>query len=131
VRWKPLTAAERELVTTQWNDTVRMCRRWCCRSCLRCRRSATPDAVAVVHGGVSWTYAAQLDAWSKRLARYLIGLGAGPERLVAVALPRSVQMVAAVLAVVKTGAAYLPIDPALHRRPDLVHAHRRGAGFVG
>jgi non-ribosomal peptide synthetase component F len=70
--------------------------------------AATPDAVAVVHGGVSWTYA-QLDAWSNRLARYLIRLGAGAGAVGGGGVARSVQMVAAVLAVVK------PAPPTYHR----------------
>ena len=54
---------------------------------------------------------AELDARADRLARYLVSLGAGPERLVAVAVPRSAEMIVAVLAVLKAGAAYLPVDP--------------------
>ncbi|HEY1627673.1 MAG TPA: amino acid adenylation domain-containing protein [Streptosporangiaceae bacterium] len=71
----------------------------------------TPDAVAVVSGDVRLSYA-ELNRRANRLARYLVTLGAGPERLVAVAMPRSAEMVMAVLAVVKTGAAYVPVDPA-------------------
>nr|WP_234347301.1 non-ribosomal peptide synthetase [Streptomyces specialis] len=70
----------------------------------------TPDAEAVVSAGVSLTYA-ELNARANRLARHLITLGAGPERFVALATPRSADMVVALLAVLKTGAAYLPVDP--------------------
>ena len=106
---EPLTAVERDLVTNRWNDTAWAVPALTLPDLFTAQVARTPDAVAVTSGAASWTYA-ELDARSNRLARSLIGAGAGPERLVAVALPRSLEMVA-VLAVVKAGAAYLPIDP--------------------
>ncbi|MEU1985444.1 AMP-binding protein [Nocardia sp. NPDC019395] len=75
-----------------------------------------PDGVALVladgTGPLEQVGYADLDAWSSRLARALIARGIGPEDLVAVAIPRSLDAVLAVWAVAKTGAGFVPIDPA-------------------
>ncbi len=70
----------------------------------------TPQAVAVVSGERSLTYA-ELNGTANRLARLLAARGAGPGTLVAVALPHTADLVLALLAVLKSGAAYLPLDP--------------------
>src|SRR5581483_1708029 len=70
----------------------------------------TPDATAVTCRGKRLSYA-ELNTRANQLARRLVGLGAGPERLVAIAMPRSAEMLVAVLAVLKAGAAYVPLDP--------------------
>ncbi|NEW41175.1 amino acid adenylation domain-containing protein [Nocardia cyriacigeorgica] len=69
-----------------------------------------PQGTAVVHGDRRWTYT-EFDAWTDRLARALIAAGAGPETLVAMVLERSAESVAAVWAISKAGAAFVPIDP--------------------
>ncbi|KAA0017985.1 non-ribosomal peptide synthase/polyketide synthase, partial [Antrihabitans cavernicola] len=69
-----------------------------------------PDAPALVADGVVLSYD-ELDIRSNRLARMLIGRGVGPEDLVAVAVPRSIESVIAVWAVAKSGAAFVPVDP--------------------
>ncbi len=70
----------------------------------------SPDEVAVVFGERRLTYA-ELNLAANRLARVLVRRGAGPERIVGVRLPRSADLVVALLAVLKSGAAYLPVDP--------------------
>ena len=74
------------------------------------RVRATPDAVSVVGGGTSLTYD-ELNRRANRLARRLVALGAGPERHVALCLERNVDKLVAVLAILKSGAAYVPLDP--------------------
>ncbi|HET7460821.1 MAG TPA: amino acid adenylation domain-containing protein [Longimicrobium sp.] len=71
---------------------------------------ATPQAPAVTHQGRTVTYA-ELNARANRIARRLRALGAGPERVAGVCLERTPDLVASLLAVWKTGAAYVPLDP--------------------
>nr|WP_147471515.1 non-ribosomal peptide synthetase [Nocardia stercoris] len=77
---------------------------------LRTRAAQLPAAIAVVADGVVLTYG-DLARRSNRLARTLIGVGAGPGRAVAVALPRGADHVVALHAVLAAGAAYVPVDP--------------------
>ncbi len=67
------------------------------------------DRVAVVCGEESVSYA-ELNARANRVARWLLGRGVGVEDRVAVSLPRSVDLVVALLGVVKAGAVYVPVD---------------------
>ncbi|WP_120312520.1 non-ribosomal peptide synthetase, partial [Mycobacterium mantenii] len=72
----------------------------------------SPEAIAVTFQGHSWSYH-ELDESSNRLAHLLCDYGAAPGQCVALLFPRCPQAIVAMLAVLKTGAAYLPIDPAL------------------
>ncbi|GAB3448524.1 hypothetical protein GCM10027570_22130 [Streptomonospora sediminis] len=81
--------------------------------------AAGPDHPALVCAGESYTFD-RLNRRANQLARELIALGAGPETVVALLLPRSAETLVALLAVLKSGAAYLPIDPGY---PDERIAH--------
>ena len=105
-----LDAVAREQVVGGWNATARDVAAVTVAELFAARAAAAPDAVAVTCGGTHLTYGG-LDAASSRLARLLISRGAGPETVVAVVMGRSPGMVATLLAVVKSGAAYLPVDP--------------------
>ncbi len=111
LRLDVLPADERAQVLRGWNDHPAVPRRdVCIHALFEAQAAATPDAVAVVCGAARLNYAA-LDASANRLARHLAANAIGPEKLVAVALPRSAELVVAMLAVFKAGAAYVPLDP--------------------
>ena len=69
----------------------------------------TPNAAAVVSGEISLSFA-ELNERANHLAHHLINLGVGPENLVGIALNRSIDMIVALLGVLKAGASYLPLD---------------------
>ncbi|GAB2858126.1 non-ribosomal peptide synthetase DhbF [Actinoallomurus bryophytorum] len=104
-----LTPSERHRLLHEWNDTTRPVADTALPELFEAQVARTPDAPAVVSDDTTLTYA-ELNAHANRLAHHLIERGAGPEKIVALALPRSVRLVIAVLAVTKTGAAYLPVD---------------------
>ncbi|MFJ5122892.1 amino acid adenylation domain-containing protein [Kitasatospora sp. NPDC088548] len=111
-----LTDAEREGLLVAANATDEpFPSDLCVHELVEERARLTPDAVAVRCGAHRLTYR-ELDRRANQLARHLRARGAGPERLVGVCLPRSADLVVALLAVLKSGAAYLPLDPDLPAR---------------
>ncbi|MFD9410731.1 non-ribosomal peptide synthase/polyketide synthase [Streptomyces sp. NPDC059989] len=105
-------AAERRAALLDWNPPFRDPAASATLPGLFAEQVArTPDAPAVLAGGERLTYR-QLDRRSNAVAAELIARGAGPGRLVAVMLPRSVDLPVALLGVLKSGAAYVPVDPA-------------------
>ncbi|MFD5438059.1 condensation domain-containing protein, partial [Kitasatospora sp. NPDC127067] len=109
-RIEVLGEAERELVLFGWNDTAREVPAATLPELFEAQAVRTPGAVAVSDAAGGVTYG-ELNERANRLAHLLVGGGVGPEDLVAVCLPRSVELVVALLAIGKTGAAYLPLDP--------------------
>jgi amino acid adenylation domain-containing protein len=105
-----LTSAERR-VLAEWNDTARDVPAAAVPGLFQSQVARAPDAPAIFFEGIEISYG-ELNRRANRLARLLISRGAGPERFVAIAMPRSPEMVVAVLAVLKAGAAYVPVDPA-------------------
>ncbi|WP_181799209.1 amino acid adenylation domain-containing protein [Kitasatospora acidiphila] len=102
--------AERRLVVEEWNETAVEVASSTLPGLFAAQVARTPDAVAVVFEGVELSYA-ELDARANRLARLLVGRGVGAESVVAVLMERSVELVVSLLAVLKAGGAYLPVDP--------------------
>ncbi|MFD6414435.1 AMP-binding protein, partial [Nocardia asteroides] len=101
---------ERDWLLREVNDTAEPTLRAGLVEEVRRQAEATPEAPAVIAEDESLTYA-ELDARANRLAHWLIDRGAGPESPVAVRLPRSARLVVALLAVLKAGATYVPVDP--------------------
>ncbi|MFJ6632533.1 amino acid adenylation domain-containing protein [Streptomyces sp. NPDC091376] len=103
-----LDDTERELLA-RWNDTVRPVPAGTVVDVLAERTARTPEVTAVVCGDTRLTFA-ELDDRVERLARVLSEEGVGPDSVVALALPRSADSVAAAFAVLRAGGAYLPLD---------------------
>nr|WP_223885198.1 non-ribosomal peptide synthetase [Nocardia colli] len=104
-----LLPVEQRQLLQEWNDTTVAVPNATLPELFAAQAAATPNATAVIRGAVELTYA-QLAARVDQLAHWLIAQGVGAEDVVAVCLPRSAEMVIAVLGVLRAGAAYLPVD---------------------
>ncbi|MFI8245408.1 amino acid adenylation domain-containing protein, partial [Kitasatospora sp. NPDC085930] len=106
----PLAEADRRLVPVL-RAPVEQQAAGCLHELFAAQAARTPDAVALTSGDQSLTYA-ELDERANRIAHHLVALGAGPERVVGLSLERGPDLVPALLGILKSGAAYLPLDPA-------------------
>nr|APD71484.1 non-ribosomal peptide synthetase 5 [Streptomyces sp.] len=104
------TEEEQWRVLVEFNDTARPLPATTLIGPFEEQARRTPAAPALVFGDRTLTYA-ELNAEAGRLARHLTGHGVRPGALVAIALPRSVELMVALLGVLKAGGAYLPLDP--------------------
>lgn len=107
-----MAPGERERVLTGFNQTDAAVAEVSLPVAFEAQVARRPDAVAIVDGERKVTYA-HLDGLANRVARALAAQGIGEHSVVAVAMPRSVEMVATVLGILKLGAAFLPIDLSL------------------
>jgi amino acid adenylation domain-containing protein len=103
--------AERRLVSAAWPDEPAPFTATTCHSSFEAQAKRTPEAIAVAHGSVKLTYA-ELDERANRIAHALRRRGIDEEALVGIYLPRSVDVVVGMLASLKAGGAFLPLDHA-------------------
>jgi amino acid adenylation domain-containing protein len=114
-RVEVLSEAERHRILVSWNATAEavpsdVVPAATVPELFEAQVAATPDAVAVVCGDARLTYA-QLSTRANRLARLLVGCGVGPEILVGVFMERSADLLVAIIAVLKAGGVFVPVDP--------------------
>ena len=107
-----LSPAQRHQVLLGWNDTEEEVLPLPLHRLFEAQAARQPDRTAIVAPGERISYG-ELDRWANRLARRLVREGVGPEVRVGLRLDRSPELVAAILAVLKAGGAWVPIDPAL------------------
>ncbi|KEK23981.1 amino acid adenylation domain-containing protein [Bacillus gaemokensis] len=109
-RLEILETEERQTVLEKWNGGFQIGPEMTLPELFEKQVRTTPDAIAVVFEDATLSYE-ELNKRANKLARLLIAKGVGPEQMVALAMPRSLDMVVSLLAVLKAGAGYLPLDP--------------------
>ncbi|MCB0091047.1 MAG: AMP-binding protein, partial [Caldilineaceae bacterium] len=106
-----LSETEQRQIVEEWNGTpTDYAGAQCVHQLFEAQVAAQPDKIALVFGDEELTYG-ELDGRANQLAHYLQSLGVGAEVLVGICVERSLEMVVGVLAVLKAGGAYLPLDP--------------------
>ncbi|MBD3884831.1 amino acid adenylation domain-containing protein [Phormidium tenue FACHB-886] len=104
-----LSSAQMQQMLVKWNNTAAAYPSRCIHELIADQATRTPDAIAV-RAETQLSYR-ELDRRSNQLARWLVKLGVASDTLVAVCLPRSVELLIGLLGILKAGGAYVPIDP--------------------
>lgn len=105
-----LGAAERHRILVDFNDTARKYPDVCMHDLVAQRAELQPDAVALIHGHDRITYH-ELNSRANQIAHHLIKRGAGPDVLVGIYAERTPAVVIGILGILKSGSAYVPLDP--------------------
>jgi amino acid adenylation domain-containing protein len=125
-----LTAQEHHQLLKGWNATDK---EWSedgyLHEWFEAQARQTPDAAALIYGNESLTYG-ELNARANQLAHYLILQGVGPDQLVAICLERSLQMIIGLLAILKAGGVYLPLDVDYPKERVVLMLHDAGVKVV-
>jgi amino acid adenylation domain-containing protein len=107
-----LPASERTLLLKTLNTTEAPCPdHLCIHHLFESQVARSPEATALIFEGEAFSYG-ELNARANRLAHRLIELGVGPDQRVAICVERSVAMIVGLMAILKAGSAYVPLDPA-------------------
>ena len=106
----PLLTPDEQQLFSQWNDTQQNYQQICFHQLFEEQVERTPDAVAVVFENQHLTYR-ELNTKANQLAHYLQEQGVTPETLVGICVERSLEMIVGLLAILKAGGVYLPLDP--------------------
>ncbi|SFD53417.1 non-ribosomal peptide synthetase [Streptomyces aidingensis] len=128
-RWAELLGAEERGLLEEWNDTAAEVPSLPVHRMVERRAAAAPDAEAVVSEGVRLSYG-ELNARANRLARRLRGLGVGPDVPVALCMGRSPGMMISLLAILKAGGVYVPLEPDFPAERMAYMLREAGAGLV-
>ena len=111
-----LSSTERQKQIVTWNETeLELPLDPCIQTLFEANATKDPQATALIYGCERWTYE-QLNCRANRIAQHLHAVGMGPDSRVGVCLPRTPVLVAALLGVLKAGAAYVPLDPRYPRK---------------
>src|SRR5262249_35265699 len=106
-----LSEVERHQLLIEWNDThVDYPKHKCISELFEEQAEHNPDAIAVKFEGRQLSYG-ELNSRANQLAHYLQGFGVGPQKLIAIGVDRSLEMIIGLLGILKAGGAYVPLDP--------------------
>lgn len=106
-----VSSDEYDKMIVEWNDTdIEYDRDYCLHELVSAQADKTPEAIALYADEETMTFA-ELDQRANQLANALVKKGAGPDQLIGLSLERSFDMIIGLLGILKSGAAYVPLDP--------------------